>query len=121
MKYHYTPVVHDNGTFANIVEVYSKKYPGKFKNEEEEDSFNDKYRCGSIEIQKKNKPLDEYLDTIIAALPSLVKQFVSKDDKDFYIRLNANIVNGDDVELNVTRFCSSDIPYGTLLITERLY
>lgn len=121
MKYHYTPVMHDNGTFANIVEVYSKKYPGKFKNEEEEDSFESKYHRGSIEIQKKNKPLDEYLDTIITALPLLVKQFVSKNDKDFYMRLNANIVDGDGVELKVTQFCSSDIPYGTLLITKRLY
>ena len=121
MKYHYTPVVHDNGTFANIIEVYSKKYPGKFKNEEEEESFDYKYHRGAIEIQKKNKPLDEYLDAVIAALPTLVKQFVSKDDKDFYMRLNANVVDDEGVELNVTRFCSSDIPYGTLLITKRLY
>lgn len=120
MKYHCVPIVNDNDTFENIIEVYSKKYPKEFRNEDEEDSFDDKYYCGTIEIQK-NKPLDEYLDALVTSLPLIIKQFVSKTDKDFYMRLNVDIVDKNNMELDVTKFCSSSIPYGTLLMVKRLY
>lgn len=122
MRYYFTPIVYDNGAFADIIEIYSKKFPGKFKNEEDEDAFCSKYHCGTIEIQKKNKKsLDSYLDDLIKGLSMLVKDFVSKDDADFYMRLNVTIDTDSKIIFDVVKFCSSSIPYGTLLMAKRIH